>query len=401
MTNSMSEPIPKKLRQVKAFAETTIPLWPSSTWVPEKENFIGEKTRSLKLELSAEPGASMGKNATESFKMFRSGNPEEQTLWRRDFNEVCVGQDAQTGSGYIRVVHQLLSYEPLKEFERMLATFPVQTQANCNLALDVVALLVFPTNACAKQKKHIRQGLWKPKALTVRKVCTRISKLNAQLTSFPFQTGLLPEDEMKSAFIDLCLPDWQQEFLKTGTNECSSSWDETLSKAEAMEQAQNAIAATTKRTKESAKREKLRPILHLKRLQRRKQSLLSAASCMAAVRITTQISVKFSMLSSKESNKTGTPYPFPANNKPIPTINNQQEANQHFLFDQIAASMTRKNAMEDAKTHRASQIENDSNAMQIEFDAGEQIDKMKKWNYLLTVCKENSPSRKRKNEWMN
>jgi hypothetical protein len=48
MTNAVSKPIPKKLRQIKAFAKAIrIPLWPSSTWVPEKENSIGEKTRSL------------------------------------------------------------------------------------------------------------------------------------------------------------------------------------------------------------------------------------------------------------------------------------------------------------------------------------------------------------------
>jgi hypothetical protein len=120
MTESMSEPIPKKLRQVKAFAKAMIPLWPSSTWIPEKENSIGEKTRSLKLELSTEPGALMGKNITKSFKIFRSGNPEEWILWRPDFTEVCAGPDAQTGAGCIRMVRQLLSDEPLKEFERML-----------------------------------------------------------------------------------------------------------------------------------------------------------------------------------------------------------------------------------------------------------------------------------------
>jgi hypothetical protein len=57
--------------------------------------------------------------------------------------------------------------------------------------------------------------------------------------------------------------------------------------------------------------------------------------------------------------------------------------------------------MKDAKTHHASQIDNDSNAMQIEIDAGEQVDKMKKRNCSSTVCKENSPSRKRKNQQMN
>jgi hypothetical protein len=97
VTDAVSEPIPKKLRQIKAFANATIPLWPSSTWVPEKEKSIGQKTRSLKLEFSTEPGASMGKNITKSFKIFRSGNPEEWMLcWRRHFNEACVGLDVQT-----------------------------------------------------------------------------------------------------------------------------------------------------------------------------------------------------------------------------------------------------------------------------------------------------------------
>jgi hypothetical protein len=61
---------------------------------------------------------------------------------------------------------------------------------------------------------------------------------------------------MKSAFINLCLPDWQQEFLKTGINEHSSSWDETPFKAEAMEQAQNAIAEATSNTKENKRERK-------------------------------------------------------------------------------------------------------------------------------------------------
>jgi hypothetical protein len=149
----MSKPIPpKKLMQVKAFAKATIPLWPSSTWIPEKENSICEKTRSLKLELSTEPGALMGKNITKSFKIFRSGNPEEWILWRRDFNEVCVGLDVQTGAGCVRMARQLLSDEPPKELERMLAMFPLQTQANCNLALDAVASIIFPANAHANKR---------------------------------------------------------------------------------------------------------------------------------------------------------------------------------------------------------------------------------------------------------
>jgi hypothetical protein len=58
----------------------------------------------------------------------------------------------------------------------------------------------------------------------------------------PNQTGLLPKDKMKSAFISLCAPKWQQEFLKTGINKYSSTWSLILFKAEALEMAEIALA---------------------------------------------------------------------------------------------------------------------------------------------------------------
>ena len=51
------------------------------------------------------------------------------------------------------MVRQMLSDEPLKEFERMLATFETETIVNSNRALDSVVMQIFPTNAYAKQKK--------------------------------------------------------------------------------------------------------------------------------------------------------------------------------------------------------------------------------------------------------
>jgi hypothetical protein len=165
--------------------------------------------------------------------------------------EVCTGMSIATGSSKNRMVCQMLSDKPSKEFKRVLATFTTEMNANSYRALDAVSLQIFPTNAYTKQKKYIRQGMWKPKVLTIRNVYTRICELNNQLLSFPNQTGLMPEDKMKSAFINLCSPDWQQEFLKTGINEYSSTWVEILAKAEALEQAEVAIAkmAPAKETK--------------------------------------------------------------------------------------------------------------------------------------------------------
>jgi hypothetical protein len=54
--------------------------------------------------------------------------------------------------------------------------------------------------------------------------------------------GVLPEDEWKSAFINACLPEWQQEFLKVDINEHASTLEEIIFKAEALETAELALA---------------------------------------------------------------------------------------------------------------------------------------------------------------
>jgi hypothetical protein len=251
MTNAMSKAIPRKQKMAKAFAAPIIPLWPRATWAPETlKNQAGEKTRKIKLTLSTEPGNENGKTLTKEFKIFRTGSPEEWILWRRDFNEICTGMAITVGSNRNRMVRQLLSDEPLSQFETRLATYATETNANCNLALDAVAVQIFPNNAYAKQKKYLRQGMWKPRALTIRNVYIRLCELNNQLTSYPNQTGILPEDELKSAFINICLPEWQQEFLKVDINEYASTWEEIISKAEALETAELALAerAPTKRS---------------------------------------------------------------------------------------------------------------------------------------------------------
>jgi hypothetical protein len=87
------------------------------------------------------------------------------------------------------VIRQLLSDGPLKEFKSQIANFATETIAHCNEALNAMAAIqVFPYNAHAKQKKCLRQGMWKPKALAIRNTCTRVCELNAQLLNFPNQT---------------------------------------------------------------------------------------------------------------------------------------------------------------------------------------------------------------------
>jgi hypothetical protein len=49
----------------------------------------------------------------------------------------------------------MLSDEPLKEFEQVLATHPTETIAHSNHSLDSVANQIFSTNAYAKQNIYI------------------------------------------------------------------------------------------------------------------------------------------------------------------------------------------------------------------------------------------------------
>jgi hypothetical protein len=105
----------------------------------------GKKTRSLKLELFVEPGNKEGNTLTKSFKIFRSGYPEEWILWRTDYNKVCVDMSITLGAARNRMVRQMLSNKPLKEFRQTLSTFATETNTNSNRALDSIAILIFPT----------------------------------------------------------------------------------------------------------------------------------------------------------------------------------------------------------------------------------------------------------------
>jgi hypothetical protein len=57
-------------------------------------------------------------------------------LWRQDFYEICAGMSIVTGANHNRMIRQLLSDEPLKEFELQIANFATETIAHCNEALN-------------------------------------------------------------------------------------------------------------------------------------------------------------------------------------------------------------------------------------------------------------------------
>ena len=141
MTNSMSKAMPRKQEMAKAFAAPIISLWPRATWAPETlKNQAGETNRKTKLTLLTELSNANGKTLTKEFKIFRTGSPKEWILWRQDFNKICTGMAITAGSNRNRMVCQLLSDEPLSQFETRLATCATETNANCNLALDAVAV---------------------------------------------------------------------------------------------------------------------------------------------------------------------------------------------------------------------------------------------------------------------
>ena len=386
MTNSLSKAIPKKNKAVTGFAKPITPLWPRATWVPDKENADGEKMRSVKLTLSTEPGNLNGKNYTKLFKIFRSGNPEEWILWRRDFDEVCVGMSLTTGPAHNRMIRQLLVDEPLKEFEHKLATFATETVERSNSSLDAVAESIFPANAYAKQKKYLRQGVWKPRAVTVRKVYTRLFELNNQLLSYPNQTGILPDDELKSAFINLCMPEWQQEFLKTGINEYSSTWEELIAKAEALEQAEGAIAeqSTAKRERDdgevvadgdkkpSAQKKKPKTSFYCKMHGHdQRHNTVDCKVINAEIdKLKQGKKTSFSSNNNQQSDRSKTTWNADNKTKRTGTTYSTEQLKE-------VVRMTRKKALTDAKDRYDTSLQEELNAIEIQSDSSDQIAKMK------------------------
>jgi hypothetical protein len=110
---------------------------------------------------------------------------------------------------------------------------------------------------------------------------------------------------MKSAFINLCAPEWQQELLKTGINKYSSTWVEILAKAKALEQAEVAIAkmAPAPDQQQGTKRD-----------QRRKLKLPSTEKCTDPTNGTTPKTARSSTPKSKNS-KAESLLPSTINNK--------------------------------------------------------------------------------------
>jgi hypothetical protein len=404
MTNAMSKAIPRKQKMTKAFAAPIIPLWPRATWAPEdSKNQAGEKSRKIKLTLSTEPGNLNGKTLNKEFKVFRAGTPEEWILWRRDFTEICAGMAITTGSNRIRMVRQLLSDEPLNNFETRLATFPTETNAYCEQALDAVSIQIFPNNAYAKQKKYLRQGMWKPRALTIRNVYTRVCELNNQLLSYPNQTGILPEDELKSAFINICLPEWQQEFLKMDINEYASTWEEIISKAEALETAELALAerAPAKRSidedgeiteskpspKKKAKKEEKTPFfckLHGKDQGHNTSGCKVILGQIDKLKQTREGRKPFSQSGGTNNNQQTTKSNWTDRKRPPTSYSTEQ------LKDIVR--MTKKKVMQSAKNKFQSQLQDDLNAMEFDNNINEDRTKMHEMENFMNNLIDNDES---------
>jgi hypothetical protein len=133
---------------------------------------------------------------------------------------------------------------------------------------------------------------------------------------------------MKSVFVNLCLPDWQPEFLKTGINECSSTWDDISSKAEAMEQAQNAIAEATgtsinKENKREREEGEVNTGFSPKTPPKKKAKSTFCCKLHGYRQNHNTNQCKILNADFENSKQTGNLNHFPANNKSIPTINSQ------------------------------------------------------------------------------
>jgi hypothetical protein len=214
----------------------------------------------------------------------------------------------------------------------------------------------------------------------------------------------MPKDEMKLAFINLCSPNWQQEFLKTGINEYSSTWVEILAK-EALEQAEVAIAKMALAPKKEATKHNQEEGELLPK-EGFKQMAKTAFYCKmhgSNQRHNTDgckvVNAKIKRLKGQKPPYNNKNQQDSGNNKKTWTDNkNKCLSATSYTIKQLkeVLCMTCKKAMQDAKTKFYKRVQDKLHALEIRFDNA--IQEMQKMNDMEVFVNNPVPSIKRKSD---
>ena len=206
----MKVTVPKKTKKTSnGFVPPPIPLERPSAKELEKDDYVT-------LKLKTVPRSASSAEYSLNVPYFCSGTPEEWLKFLLNLKRVFNGQNLTSGP--------LLIGESLAHFEKKAETF-VETDDEGNettreetldyfeLALQAVAMTVFPKKSLTTQKRYMRRIMRNPRDMKTRDYCARYAEINKYLEEFPPFEGkqqVLPEDEILE-HLEFVIPNsWQK-----------------------------------------------------------------------------------------------------------------------------------------------------------------------------------------------
>ena len=124
------------------------------------------------------------------FKMslFDNGDPEEFLLFVRNFNITLSASGALEVGTKGQYLCTLVHGEALLHFDSFSADVESTQTLNVDDIIKGLVQYFPPVNSLSEQKRSMRHGVKKPRALTVRRYTARLIDLNEYLASFPEAT---------------------------------------------------------------------------------------------------------------------------------------------------------------------------------------------------------------------
>ena len=209
---SLSKLIAKvSVPQQKKKQECIIPL------LREPEEEI-PKNKRIVMKLRSNPSQADSQVYEIITRAFDHGTPEEWIRHRRTMKRILKGQNITSGPDKFRMIRRLLEGKALADFEASVTTNAyTETATNLDLALNDVAIPIFPKQALQKQRRTMRRQMKKPVGLPVAHYWARLIELNGYLSDFPVgsEQSKISEDDLKEV-LEFRIPEvWQMHMKLT------------------------------------------------------------------------------------------------------------------------------------------------------------------------------------------
>jgi len=203
-----------------------MPMYPVEEWEKsgkkEGKESGGSAFKERKFEIRSKPTDARSNKVGAHFRVINgSATAETYCQWRDDFETLCVGINAISGSDRAATVRLLMEGQPLDDFERYLRD-SVQgepTKEEVDKALKYVAIGLFPADAVLIQKAYLNHEAKKHNDQKVRQMVHRLKQLNDWFSYYPSDGGdrldevvKLGERELTAIFYNRLMPrSWKQK----------------------------------------------------------------------------------------------------------------------------------------------------------------------------------------------